>query len=512
MVGLISLLASIVLAVTFVVAGMGKLTDQDGARQGVIQFGVPVALAALTAFVVPITELLLAAGILLPTLRRPAAIGAVLLLTVFTLAIARVLRRGERPDCHCFGQVHAAPVGGRTIVRNAVLISVAIAVAVLGPRPLPHVNVATTALGLGAAVLAVAVVAEAWLLWNLVRRHGQVLLRLEALENALGPNGANVPAAPSPIAESHAHWGGLAVGSDAPDFELAVVGGDHGTLRDFVRVHGPTLLVFSDPGCGPCQALTPELEDWQQEHSQRLTVAVVSAGDADAVAQYATDHHLQHVFIDSNHEVGTRYEYLGTPGAVVVDNTMHIASRLAAGADAIRELLTETLSGRRLIPVHTAPPIPAPAPGPAPGTEAPDFELIDLTETTLRRSDLLGTTTLLLFWNPTCGFCQAMAEDLHDWERNREPTSPELVLVAAGDTHANQAFGFNSPVLLDTDQSVTSAYQIPGTPIGVLVGADGAVLTASLVGADAILHALNPTTGSVPKRILTRHAARSAHT
>ena len=35
------------------------------------------------------------------------------------------LARGRKPECHCFGQIHSAPVGWKTLARNGVLAAVA---------------------------------------------------------------------------------------------------------------------------------------------------------------------------------------------------------------------------------------------------------------------------------------------------------------------------------------------------------------------------------------------------
>jgi hypothetical protein len=44
---------------------------------------------------------------------------------VFVAGISFNLARGRKPDCHCFGQLHSAPVGWTTLLRNGVLAAVA---------------------------------------------------------------------------------------------------------------------------------------------------------------------------------------------------------------------------------------------------------------------------------------------------------------------------------------------------------------------------------------------------
>ena len=55
------------------------------------------------------------------------------MLAAFIAAIARVLREGRTPDCHCFGQIHSAPATNSTLIRNAGLLAVAVFVALAGP-------------------------------------------------------------------------------------------------------------------------------------------------------------------------------------------------------------------------------------------------------------------------------------------------------------------------------------------------------------------------------------------
>jgi hypothetical protein len=47
------------------------------------------------------------------------------LLLLFVVGIGLNLARGRHPDCHCFGQLHSAPAGWSTLIRNLVLTVVA---------------------------------------------------------------------------------------------------------------------------------------------------------------------------------------------------------------------------------------------------------------------------------------------------------------------------------------------------------------------------------------------------
>src|SRR5215213_5019699 len=112
--------ARLVLAAVFALAGLTKLADHQGARQAMRDFGVPAALATAVA--------------LLPTASAWwGAAGALALLALFIVGIGVSLARGRRPDCHCFGQIAAGPIGWGTLVRNAVLAAVAGFILAQGP-------------------------------------------------------------------------------------------------------------------------------------------------------------------------------------------------------------------------------------------------------------------------------------------------------------------------------------------------------------------------------------------
>ena len=89
--------------------------------------------AALLAVYLPWVELLVAAGLLLPRWKAAAALLAVMLLAIFTLAVAVAWARGLDITCGCFGHAEAAPLG-RVLARDLVLLVASIAVLRLSVR------------------------------------------------------------------------------------------------------------------------------------------------------------------------------------------------------------------------------------------------------------------------------------------------------------------------------------------------------------------------------------------
>lgn len=464
------LAARLVLAAIFVIAGVAKLADLPGSRRATREFGVPERLAGVVGLGVPIAELVIAASLVPAVSARGAALGATVLLTAFAAAIGRSMARGQRPDCHCFGQLHSAPAGPESLVRNIVLAGVAGSVAVGGGRhaggSATHwVTSLTTAQAAGlvvALLLGAAVVFLGWLSLQLLAQNGRLLARMEGLEARLGTAPATQPDGPAAD--------GIPVGASAPAFVLPDAGGEVGGLVTLLSAERSVMLVFSDPGCGSCTMLLPEIARWQGEHRSELLIALISQGDAAAGQARAQEHGLENVFLDEQREVSKLYGVRATPSAVIVDREGRIASALVGGADAIRGLQSEALAGDH-----------------EPRRVAPEFALSDLDGRIWSLADLRGRQTLLLFWNPRCGFCRQMVEDLRALEVERRDRDPRLVVVSAASVPELRAENLSSTVLLDPGFTMGASLGATGTPNAVLLDADANVASGVVTGAADVL-------------------------
>ena len=195
----------VLLAAVFAVAAVRKAADREGSRRALERFGVPAALVRPVSFGLPILELVLSVGLLAAVSAARAAAAAAALLLVFCVTIARLLVRGETPDCHCFGGVGSAPVGPRTLVRNLVLVALAGFVSIAGwdgaGMSIPRLVVE---LGAVAIMLGAALTLHAAFSWQLFKQNGRLLERVSALEAALGRGAGQEPV------------GQLAIGDRAP--------------------------------------------------------------------------------------------------------------------------------------------------------------------------------------------------------------------------------------------------------------------------------------------------------
>ncbi|MDQ3461034.1 MAG: redoxin domain-containing protein [Deinococcota bacterium] len=474
---MIALIARIVLAGVFALSGLAKLIDRKGSRQALRDFGVPGVLAAPLGVLLPLAELALAALLLPGATAWWGALGALGLLAAFTAVIAVNLLRGYRPDCRCFGRLSAGPIGRTTVARNSGLMAIAGVVLWQGQQaPTPELGAAVW-FGLSAGGLTVLLLGGmGWLLFALWRQQGRLLLRLEALEA-----GEVLETVPGPKEERMAA-AGLLVGSAAPDFRLTDLGGSSLSLSELRAAGKPVLLLFTDPHCGPCNALLPQFGRWQDEHAGRLNLVLISRGTAADNLAKAAEHKLSTVLLQRDFEVAEALHVKGTPSAILIRADGTVGSPVAGGVQAITELVAKIApapSPREQLPAAAKPA------EPRLGQPAPDVILADSEGRPVRLTDFRGRDTLLLFWNSGCGFCQRMLEDLRRWERDMPAGAPRLLLLTPDRT--GETTGLRAPILLDEGFAAGRAFGVRGTPSAILIDAEGKVASKVAVGAAAVL-------------------------
>jgi thiol-disulfide isomerase/thioredoxin len=284
------------------------------------------------------------------------------------------------------------------------------------------------------------------------------MVRLEALEKKAGvdPNAIEVE--------------GLPIGADAPALRLASLDGRTITSETLEERGLPIILVFTELGCGACDALLPEVAQWQKEYQSRLEIVPISGGALDANLAKSAKHGLKNLLLQAGRETAEAYKVNGTPSAVVIAEGK-IGAPLAAGADAIRELVAR----------NTLPP-PAKK-----GDRVPELKLKNLEGATIDLASLRGRRSLVLFWSPSCGFCQQMLDEVKRWERNPPRNAPDLVIVSSGTAEVNRQQGFRSTVLLDPIFGAGNVLGAGGTPSAVVIDEEGRVASEVGVGAASVM-------------------------
>jgi len=364
------LLARLLLAAVFLLAGLAKFADPKGTSKALNNFGVPLALAHLFSLLLPLAELAIAAALVPVASAWYAACGSAALLGIFIIGIAITLARGRAPDCHCFGQVHSAPIGKKTLIRNAILGALAGWLVYRGPARIgqslwEHLSSAGDN---EKRFFVVAAIIMCFLTFRALRQP-QVAEPVSVAidwwddedEDKTAPTQPAAPTQAAPrkpverkappklesldpalqkILEAGTGW---PIGTRAPDFTLPDIAGQLCSLQSLRDQGKPICLVFSSPHCEPCKALWPHVSRWAREHEQGLNMIVISRGPT--AADLAKQHHVDtsRVLLQQGFEISDSFGVRSTPGALLVGTDGLIQSQLAVGRDAISQLIASAV-------------------------------------------------------------------------------------------------------------------------------------------------------------------------
>jgi hypothetical protein len=319
--------AQLVLTLVFAVAAAAKLADRPATRGAIEAFGAPTRLAAPGAVLLSVVEMAIAVCLALAATAFWGALGAMVVLGIFSLAILRTLRAGSAPDCNCFGGLTQTEVGRGTLVRNGVLAAVAAFVALSGQAvsALAWVTVPAARDRVGIAFLLAGLVALGWFCWQLLQQNGRLLRRLEAEDGPAGDLASLPP---------------LKIGTPAPAFEAEDLNGETVSLRSLLAPGLPVALIFTDPGCGACAAALEVVADAQRERAGELTLAVISSGSIDRIKAKAAEFGLDRVIPQADNALFDAYRVHGYPGIVEIDATGAVAAPPALGAAAIDSVVS----------------------------------------------------------------------------------------------------------------------------------------------------------------------------
>jgi hypothetical protein len=318
--------ARVLLLVVFATAGVAKLLDQSGTRNGLAGFGVPQRALAVGAVLLPLAELGTAVALVPPGSAQWGGVASLVLLLAFIAGIANAMRGGRAPDCHCFGQLHSAPAGRGTLIRNLALAAPAALVALEGPGPSMSAWVGDRT---AAELVAIAAVLAAAVLGVLAVRFFR---ESRTLRRALDDAHARLNALPL----------GLPVGAVAPGFSLRRTHGEDVTLEALCARGRPVALIFVSPSCGSCQSVFAAAGRWQAALAGDLTVAIISDGEPAENLAIVKDSSAD-VLLQEDWEVAKAYRVPATPNALVVSPQRRIASALVSTEPAIEALIRLTV-------------------------------------------------------------------------------------------------------------------------------------------------------------------------
>ena len=326
-----------------------------------------------------------------------------------------------------------------------------------------------------ALTIAILGLALAVAVYQLILQNGRILLRLDALERAgAGPRVSDAPPEPLPA------------GSVLHDFELPLLSGGSMTLSQWRGQR--LLLMFFDPECGYCRELAARLPS-----APAITTLIISTGDREKNRSLFAERSVTiPVLLQDNMEVAGLYRVTSTPSGYFVDEHGASDGELLVGARALLAAMNEgaplnvsstkaakrSTAGSHLI-----------RDGLKAGTRAPDFTLPQLDGGELSLSALIGQKILLVFSDPGCAPCMALAPKLEQVHRNS--SGFRVLMISRGDVQANRdkvkELDLTFPVLLQRHWEISRAYGKFATPIAYLIGADGLLASDVTVGESQIL-------------------------
>ncbi len=139
---------------------------------------------------------------------------------------------------------------------------------------------------------------------------------------------------------------GLKSGERAPVFSLPDLQGHKVALEEFRGRR--VLLVFSDPQCGPCDELAPDLVRVHREHENNgLAVVLIGRGNVEENRRKAEQHGFRFpVVIQPKWKLSKEYGILATPVAFLIGEDGVIAKDVAVGRDAVLALARDGLGAK----------------------------------------------------------------------------------------------------------------------------------------------------------------------
>jgi peroxiredoxin/uncharacterized membrane protein YphA (DoxX/SURF4 family) len=483
---IVLLVLRIVLFAILFIAGIGKLLDLKGSQKAIEGFGVPNKLAKPFAVALPLAEITISILLLFVSTSWFGAIGASLLLLIFIGGMLWQMKKGNAPDCHCFGQIHSEPVGKKSLFRNVIFILLSLLLVISGQenQGLTISTLVNDFADIMQLILGIVIIGFLFVLLlylkDVLAVQTKILRRLEILEIIV--NEGQEIARDDVTTPSE----GLPIGSPVPQFELPNLNGKEISVRDLINRGKPVLFFYVSPTCQPCEALLPEIAGWENELGEKINFVFISNGSAkDNLAKFNSETNRE-ILLQKDREIADVLKTQWTPTAILINAKGMIASHPMAGDVAIRGLL-EKIKSQNLddeflyvnsnesnendIKI---------------GQDIPEFELNDIKGKTLSAKDFKGKKTIVTFWSMTCPFCVDMMEELKDWEKVKGQDEPDLIVFSDGDPEAHEGLDLNSSVILDKDYKTAEKFGMNGTPSAVLINENGKIVSEIAIGAGQI--------------------------
>lgn len=308
------LLPVLTCAVVLVLSGVAKLRAPASVDTAFTSLHVPAALdTPALRRLVPWAEVALGVALVVTWDAALAAVG-VLVLALFAAylgLVVRAVRRPEPADCGCFGAIGDSRVTRVTVWRNATLLLSAALVVAAGLR------------GLGLPGALDEPSTWAWVAAAALSATVAVLVTYRA------------PGSPSAAAAPDA--GGDYVRAPIPPAAVLTADGEL-VLLGQESSRAALLLVFLNPGCGPCTRISPLVDGWTRDLAPVNVKAVVRGRPETLDTQLP---HLRgHAWFDPFALARDAFG-VGSPSAVLLGTDGQLAGGPVQGEDEIHAFVAE---------------------------------------------------------------------------------------------------------------------------------------------------------------------------
>ncbi|MFC0674725.1 TlpA family protein disulfide reductase [Brachybacterium hainanense] len=346
--------AQLLVSLTLLVSGLAKLQDRTATVDAMTSLRLPArALHARAAAALPITEIVLALGIWIPVpvLQGVLATATLALVVSYLVIIARALTFGEAVTCSCFGKLGSPTVSPATLGRNAVLVflaALALIAAVTGRTAavvrLDGPALLSLALALGLAI-------------------GLTLLTLGTSRAATtdpapapargsahrprpphAPRSESAQAAPAPEPEDAADaQEELEYERSATPFGMLRPRGQEPiTLATLTRERA-ALLIWLQPGCGPCERVLSAVAGWQEQLGDVMSIRTLFRRDPEELPENVLERAGDTASLDIDRNLMDAFEARHTPSAVLLGADGMLAGGPVRGGNDVIDFVEEII-------------------------------------------------------------------------------------------------------------------------------------------------------------------------
>ncbi len=485
------LLSRLILAAIFGAAAIAKFYDPAGTEKAFSDLGIDKSLTRFGVRGLPAAEMITAFLLIIPMTGWYGGLSGLILLVLFTIVLGSAVAQGKNAECHCFGQFSSKPVSWLSLIRNIVFIAPAALIVYAMPRATFYSLYTEISLRLAAgAFLPYILLFSCLILLGVIvyyLRRG-IALQEQILENLPAQEQDREAGEPHHHEHMTSPDEGLPIGAVAPDFKLPDMKGRAVSLEQLMTAGRAMLFFFISPTCAPCKALLPEIGKWQEELAGKVDFIFVSSGGAEENAEKLYRLGGQVLLLQNKREVAELFKVRWTPTAVLVNAGGLIASRLAPGDGAIKDLvdlivdqirengedLSYVKNGRGMSPNDLKI-----------GEELPEFELPAAEGKNITDEIIRGKKTLALFWGVDCPYCRQMLPDVKDWESSGT-NGVQLVVFSSGDAEKNRELNLRAPVVIDDGGELRIKLGMYGTPSAVLIDESGKIASETAIGSEQI--------------------------